>query len=59
MKILRTDAFKEDYKRLPKNVQAKFDQKIRYFKTDFRHPCLSIPKYLLAQPANIKAFNQL
>ena len=44
MKILRTDAFKEDYKRLPKNVQAKFDQKIRYFKTDIRHPSLRVKK---------------
>lgn len=44
MKILRTGVFKEDYKRLPENVQAKFDQKIRRFMHDIRHPSLRVKK---------------
>jgi mRNA-degrading endonuclease RelE of RelBE toxin-antitoxin system len=34
MRILRAEAFKEDYKRLPKTAQKKFDDKIRLFIND-------------------------
>jgi mRNA-degrading endonuclease RelE of RelBE toxin-antitoxin system len=44
MKILRTDAFKEDYKRLPKSTQKKFEDKIRLFINDFNHPSLRVKK---------------
>lgn len=44
MKILRTDAFKEDYKNLPITVQRKFDQKIKRFMNDIRHPSLRVKK---------------
>ena len=33
MKILRTEVFKEDYKRLPKSTQEKFDSKFNLFIT--------------------------
>jgi mRNA interferase RelE/StbE len=44
MRILRTEAFKEDYKRLPKTVQKKFDEKIRLFINDISHPSLRVKK---------------
>jgi len=44
MRILRTEAFKEDYKRLPKTVQKKFDEKIRLFINDISHPSLRAKK---------------
>jgi mRNA interferase RelE/StbE len=44
MKILRTEVFKEDYKRLPIPVQDKFDEKIKHFIHDIRHPSLRVKK---------------
>jgi len=44
MRILRTEAFKEDYKRLPKNSQKKFDEKIKLFINDIYHPSLRVKK---------------
>jgi len=44
MKILRTDAFKEDYQNLPGIVQRKFDEKIKLFVTNRNHPSLRVKK---------------
>ena len=44
MKILRTGVFKEDYKKLPIPVQEKFDEKIKLFIHDIRHPSLRVKK---------------
>lgn len=44
MKILRTEVFKEDYKRLPLPVQEKFDKKIKLFIHDIRQPSLRVKK---------------
>ena len=44
MRILRTEAFKEDYKRLPKTAQKKFDEKIKLFMNDIHHPSLRVKK---------------
>jgi len=44
MKIIRTNAFKEDYKRLPKPTQVKFEKKIRLFMKNIHHPSLRVKK---------------
>jgi mRNA interferase RelE/StbE len=44
MKILRTDAFKEDYKSLPEIVRRKFDKKIKLFINNRSHPSLRFKK---------------
>lgn len=44
MKILRTDLFKEDYQKLPKFVQEKFDKKIVLFSQNIHHPSLRVKK---------------
>ncbi len=44
MRILRTDAFKEDFKRLPGSTRKKFDSKIKLFMNDFKHPSLRVKK---------------
>ncbi len=44
MRILRTGLFKEDYTRLPKSVQEKFEQKIRLFVNNINHPSLRVKK---------------
>jgi hypothetical protein len=44
MKLLRTDLFKEDYARLPKSVQEKFDRKIGLFMSNINHPSLRVKK---------------
>ena len=44
MKILRTDAFKRDFKRLPKPTQIKFEKKIKLFIKDIHHPSLRVKK---------------
>jgi len=44
MKLLRTDAFKEDYKRLPLPTQAKFENKIKLFVKNIHHPSLRVKK---------------
>ncbi|MFH0932718.1 MAG: hypothetical protein V1832_00170 [Nitrospirota bacterium] len=43
MRILRTEAFKEDYKRLPKTAE-KFDEKIKLFINVISHPSLRVKK---------------
>lgn len=44
MKILRTDAFKKDFQKLPKIVQENFEKKITLFVTDIKHPSLRVKK---------------
>lgn len=44
MKLVRTDFFKEDYKRLPKVIQEKFDKKIVLFMSNIHHPSLRVKK---------------
>lgn len=44
MKILRTEVFKEDYKKLPKATQEKFDNKFKLFTININHPSLRVKK---------------
>jgi len=44
MKIVITESFKKDFKRLPKHVQKAFENKIRLFIEDSHHPSLRIKK---------------
>ena len=44
MRLLRTAAFGEDYVRLPKAVQEKFERKIRLFMNNINHPSLRVQK---------------
>ncbi len=44
MKIVRTEGFKKDFKRLPKSVQEKFGEKFRLFMENIRHPSLRVKK---------------
>lgn len=44
MRILRTDPFKEDYQKLPKAIQEKFDKKILLFIANIHHPSLRVKK---------------
>jgi len=44
MKILRTEVFKEDYKRLPKSTQEKFANKIKLFMNNINHSSLRVKK---------------
>jgi len=42
MRIIHTDPFKEDYKKLPKTIQDKFDKKILFFEKNIHHPSLRV-----------------
>ena len=44
MRIHRTDLFKDDYQKLPKAAQEKFDKKILLFAENIRHPSLRVKK---------------
>lgn len=44
MRLLRTERFKEDYHRLPKVVQEKFDKKLLLFISNIHHPSLRVKK---------------
>jgi len=44
MKIVRTDSFKMDYKKLPYHIQKAFEKKIRLFMEDIHHPSLRVKK---------------
>ena len=44
MRLERTNAFKQDYKNLPKNVQETTDNKIRFLVSNIRHPSLRVKK---------------
>ncbi len=44
MKIRRTDRFKKDYRTLPKDIQQRVDEKLRFLLRDPRHPSLRVHK---------------
>jgi mRNA-degrading endonuclease RelE of RelBE toxin-antitoxin system len=44
MKIRRTDRFKKDYRKLPKDIQERLDEKLRFLLRDPWHPSLRIHK---------------
>ena len=44
MRIIHADPFKEDYKKLPKTIQDKFDKKILFFEKNIHHPSLRVKK---------------
>jgi mRNA interferase RelE/StbE len=44
MKIRRTDRFKKDYHSLPKDIQRRVDEKLRFLLKDPRHPSLRVHK---------------
>ncbi len=44
MKMVRTDAFKKDFGKLPQSVRDSFKQKIRLFMQDIKHPSLRVKK---------------
>lgn len=44
MKILRTGAFKQDYNRLPQEIQRRAEKQLRLFIQNPRHPSLQTRK---------------
>lgn len=42
MKVRLTDTFKKDYRRLPKNIQAKADRQLRLLMENPKHPSLKV-----------------
>jgi len=44
MRIVRTEAFKKDFKKLPIATQNKFVNKINLFIKDINHPSLRVKK---------------
>jgi len=44
MRIIRTDAFRKDFKELPKQAQEKFENKIKLFMENIKHPSLRVKK---------------
>lgn len=44
MRIIRLNPFKEDYKKLPPDIQKQTDKKITFLITNPRHPSLRIKK---------------
>lgn len=44
MRIIRLDCFKEDYKKLPQNIQKRTDKKITLLINNPHHPSLRIKK---------------
>lgn len=44
MSLIRTKPFKKDYQKLPKNIQELFDNKIKLFVNNFKHPSLRTHK---------------
>lgn len=43
--LVFTDAFKENYRRLPENMRGRFDEKLKLFVKDPKHPSLNIHRY--------------
>ena len=43
--LVFTDTFKENYRRLPVNLQIRFDEKLELFLRDPKHPSLNIHRY--------------
>ena len=44
MRIIRTNAFKKDFKELPKAIQEKYEKKIKVFMDNIKHPSLRVKK---------------
>ncbi|HLC17163.1 MAG TPA: hypothetical protein VJL89_13145 [Thermodesulfovibrionia bacterium] len=44
MRIIRTNAFKRDFKELPKAIQETFEKKIKLFMDNIKHPSLRVKK---------------
>lgn len=44
MKIVRSEVFKKDFKNLPKNIQQRFERKIKIFTSNPRHPSFRTKK---------------
>ncbi|MBI5747223.1 MAG: type II toxin-antitoxin system RelE/ParE family toxin [Nitrospirae bacterium] len=44
MNIIRTDPFKKDFKRLPKEIKRKTEQSLRFLIENIQHPSLRVKK---------------
>jgi mRNA-degrading endonuclease RelE of RelBE toxin-antitoxin system len=44
-KLIFTENFKKNYKKLSKDIQKQFDRKLSFFATDIKHPSLKIHRY--------------
>ncbi len=44
MNIIRTDPFKKDFKRLPKEIKRKTEQSLRFLIDNIQHPSLRAKK---------------
>lgn len=44
MNIIRTDPFKKDFKKLPKEVKRKTEQSLRFLIENIQHPSLRVKK---------------
>jgi len=44
MQLLRTERFKKDFKRLPREIQHKLPEALERFMTNPRHPSLQVKK---------------
>jgi mRNA interferase RelE/StbE len=44
MKVRRTERFKQDYQKLPQDVQERVDKKLRLLLRGLRHPSLRVHK---------------
>jgi mRNA-degrading endonuclease YafQ of YafQ-DinJ toxin-antitoxin module len=44
MRIVRTDSFKRDYKRLPAHIQKRTEKALKLLVADFRYPSLRTKK---------------
>jgi mRNA-degrading endonuclease RelE of RelBE toxin-antitoxin system len=44
MKLVRTNHFKRDYKKLPERIQKQADKKLRYLVENVAHPSLRVKR---------------
>lgn len=44
MNIIRTDPFKKDFKRLPKEIKRKTERSLRFLIENIQHPSLRVKK---------------
>ncbi len=44
MRLRRTERFKNDYQRLPADIQRRVDEKLRFLLHDMRYPSLRVHK---------------
>ncbi len=45
MRIFYTPHFKRSFRKLPKEIQDKFEKQINFFLSDISHPSLQVKKY--------------